>query len=73
VVKLNRMPAFKPSAARRRSVFIGVVVFFVLGLAHLGMLLIGAEHGWFAWTTPFAFWGVAYLAYRRELRGDDEA
>jgi hypothetical protein len=57
---------------RRRSILIGIVFIALLGFAHLGLLLSGIENGWFAWTTPFAFWGIAYLSYKRELKGKAE-
>ena len=62
-----------PTSNRRRSIMIGVIVVTLLGVIHLGMLVAGLEAGWFAWTTPFAFWGIAMLTYKRELQRRDDA
>jgi hypothetical protein len=54
--------------ARRRRILISVAVVTVLGFGQLVRLLIGNMHGWWAWTSPFALWGMAYMAYSRYLK-----
>ena len=57
--------------ARRRSIGIAVAGVAFLGFVQLLRLLTGDVGGWLAWTSPFAFWGIAYLSYRRYLKPED--
>lgn len=62
-------PEISP-ARRRFSIMLGIWVVTLLGFLHLMLLLTGMENGsWITWTTPFAFWGIAFLSYKRDLKG----
>jgi hypothetical protein len=56
----------------RRGVRIAVGLVVGLGFFRLAMVVTGNSSGWFAWCAPFAYWSIAYLAWKQELKGKDD-
>src|SRR5690349_17517093 len=67
-IELTHMTTSRFTPARRRSVRAAVMGIVFIGFVQLVRLLTGNVNGWLAWTTPFAFWGIAYFSYRRYLQ-----